>query len=407
VKIVNKIAVLISWPRELDMFSVFIENILDDVVIIVDDFNYYTQDEKRNNARYIIELLNNRVNYILLSEVIGKLKYKILLSTAQVLQEKVTYNSYLKYIYSVSIGSFINYSGLSKLFSRTIGHSLVGDGKHARKFERYSIEKVIGEKVIKYPKGLDMSKLTYPDKKWKNVFDLYFCHSKIDKDLISNKFPDAKCINIGYPRYDNMPSIKDAKKIIHDEMNNINTSKLTLLWMPTIIRFGDGFIDNIRMWAPIIKKLLEEFNIIIRPHPKALVIDPKIANDLIKLGFLVDAKKDRNLGVLYQSADLVLADYGGSVLSSIYMKKKLILLNATSKYTQMRAKRMYVDSDVRNNVSTFNAYNGKALIEQIRSDIQNTNKSKRDNLKKKYFGNKCDRENIKELSYKIAKELQN
>ena len=404
-KVINKIAILISWPRELDMFSVFTENILGDVIIIVDDLTYYTQDEKRDNAKYIIELLDNRADYVLLSEVLRKEKYSVLLSTAQTLQEKITFHSYLKYLYSISIGSFIHYFGLSKFFLRVIKHSLVGDGKHARKFKRYRIEKVIVKKVIKYPKGLDISKLTYPDKQWKNIFDLYFCHSKIDKDLISDKFPNVKCINIGYPKYDNILPINSAKKIIYSEISNINTSKLTLLWMPTIIRFGDGFIDNIRMWLPVIERLLGEFNIIIRPHPKVLVIDPKIVNNLAELGFLVDIKKDRNLGVLYQSADLVLADYGGSVLSSVYMKKKLILLNATSKYTQMRKKRMYIDADVRNNVSTFNIDNGNALIEQIMSDVRNSDELKINSLKERYFGKKYDRENIRELSYKLAKEL--
>jgi len=104
-KVINKIAILISWPRELDMFSVFTENILGDVIIIVDDLTYYTQDEKRDNAKYIIELLDNRADYVLLSEVLRKEKYSVLLSTAQTLQEKITFHSYLKYLYSISIGS--------------------------------------------------------------------------------------------------------------------------------------------------------------------------------------------------------------------------------------------------------------------------------------------------------------
>ena len=38
---INKVAVLISWPRELDMFSIIINNIDNNLfVIIVDDFIY-------------------------------------------------------------------------------------------------------------------------------------------------------------------------------------------------------------------------------------------------------------------------------------------------------------------------------------------------------------------------------
>ena len=46
----------------------------------------------------------------------------------------------------------------------------------------------------------------------------------------------AKCIKIGYPRYDNMPSIKHSKSIIYDEIKSINASKPLLLWMPTMIK---------------------------------------------------------------------------------------------------------------------------------------------------------------------------
>jgi hypothetical protein len=66
---------------------------------------------------------------------------------------------------------------------------------------------------------------------------------------------------------------------------------------------------------------------------------------------------------------------------------------------------MYIDADVRNNVSTFNIDNGNALIEQIMSDVRNSDELKINSLKERYFGKKYDRENIRELSYKLAKEL--
>ncbi|MBT5491311.1 hypothetical protein HOK00_03180 [bacterium] len=405
-KIVNKIAILISWPRELDMFSAFVESIADDVILIVDDFSYYTQEEKYKNAENIIELIGGRIDYVLLSKVLGKLKYKILLSTAQTLHEKITFSSYLKYIYAISIGSFIHHSGLSKIFLKAIGRELTGGGKYETKFERRHIERLIGVKVIKYPKGLDISKLTYPEKQWEGVFDVFFCHSKIDQDLITNKFLRAKCINIGYPRYDNLPSVESSKNIIYNEISGVDISKPTLLWIPTIIRFKDGLVDNIKIWLPDICSLLGEYNIIIRPHPKILVINPEMIVKLTELGFLVDVKKNRDLGVLYQSVDLVLADYGGSVLSAIYMKKKLILLNFTSEYTNMREKRMYVDNDVRKYVNSFNTKENIALAEQVRIDIQDKNKSKINRLKIQYFGDELNHIDIKEIACQLAKEIR-
>jgi hypothetical protein len=163
-KIINKIAVLISWPRELDMFSAFISNTVDNVIIIVDNF-IYDEGERLEKGKSIIELLDGKMEYMLLSEVLGKsFKYKVLFSTGgQTFQKKVTFRSYLKYIYAVTIGSFIEHFKLSNFFLETVGHSLTGGGKYAEKFGKYPIERIVGDTVIKYPKGLDINKANYPE----------------------------------------------------------------------------------------------------------------------------------------------------------------------------------------------------------------------------------------------------
>jgi len=228
------------------------------------------------------------------------------------------------------------------------------------------------------------------------------CHSNIDKSLINKKFSEAKCIKIGYPRYDNMPSIKHAKSIVYNEIKSINSSKPLLLWMPTMIKIKGELTDNVKIWTPIMKKLLDEYNILIRVHPKMLVMDTKIADYLSKLGFLVDTKEGRNLGILYQASDMVLADYGGSVLSAVYMKKKLILLNSSNKnFLLWRGKRMYVDDDVRNDVRAFSVSDGISIKNQISKSITADDSIERDELKNKYFGEDCDYENLRDFFHKL------
>jgi len=405
-KIINKVAILISWPRELDMFSVFSKNVLDDVVFIADDF-IYTRNERLESGKSLVNFLNNKkIDYVLLSEVIGKIKYKVLLSTAETYQEKFTFYSYFKYIYSISIGSAIEYFRLSKFFVRIISHPLTGDGKYAKKFRKYPVERIIGINTIKYPTGLDINKLAYPKRQWKDVFDIYLCHSVIDYNLIVEKFTEAKCIRIGYPKYDNIPSVKHAKNIIFNDIKSIDKSKPLILWMPTLVGIKGEIIDNIKVWIPIIIKLLDKYNVLIRLHPKLAVMNPEIANYLAELGLLVDVKKGRNLGVLYQASDLVLSDYGGSVLSAVYMKKKLILLNSPSeKYIKWRGKRKYVDDDVRKEVSAFNLNDGVDLIKQVNNDIKYNNISKRNSLKEQYFGKDCNHKDIKIFFDKLTKEF--
>ena len=63
-KITNEIAILISWPRELDMFSTFIENTIDNVVIVVDDF-VYDEGERFEKGESIIKCLDEKIEYVL------------------------------------------------------------------------------------------------------------------------------------------------------------------------------------------------------------------------------------------------------------------------------------------------------------------------------------------------------
>ena len=133
-------------------------------------------------------------------------------------------------------------------------------------------------------------------------------------------------------------------------------------------------------------------------------MEPEIASYLLGLGFLVDVKKGRNLSVLYQASDLVLSDYGGSVLSAVYMRKKLILLNSSSnKYVKWRKMRQYIDDDVRGDVSAFNISDNVNLIKQLNNDIKCNNISERDRLKEKYFGEDCNYKDMKLLFNELIK----
>ena len=402
-KIINKVAILISWPRELDMFLEFAKSIKG-YIIVIDDL-VYTQNERFENGKKILNLLNNKkIEYVLLSQVIGKIKYKVVFSTAEAYQEKVTYYSYFKYIYSISIGSFIQLSGLSRLFVNFFSHPLTGGGINAKTFIRHPVEREIGIKIIKYPKGLDINKALYPKNQWRSIFDYYLCHSEIDCNLITDKFPEAKCIKIGYPKYNSLLPEDSAKNIIYGDIASINPSKPLILWMPTAIKINGKIIDNIKVWSPVISRLLDKFNVLISLHPKLVVLEPEIANYLAELGLLVDVKKGRNLSVLYQASDLVLCDYGASVLSAVYMKKKLILLNSPSeKYINWRGERKYVDDDVRKEVGAFNLNDGVDLIKQINNDIKYNNISKRNSLKERYFGKDCEYKNTKEIFDKLIK----
>jgi hypothetical protein len=404
IKIVNKIAVLIAWTRELDQLSKFIES-LDDVIYIIDDLKY-TEKERKGSAENLYQLLKYKKDCVFLSKIIGLKKYRILISTAQTFQEKITLRSYIRHTYAISIGQFIDKIGLSRYFLKTIGRPLNGGGASSKRFEIRQIERLIGEKTIFYPKGLDVNINAYPPNRLKNIFDLFLCHGNIDMNLIKKKFNDANCIKIGYPKYDEPPSSNKSKHIVSNEINGIDKTKKLLLWMPTHIKsFGES-LYNIKIWSPVISKLSDKYNIVVRPHPKSLAINPKISNKLKNLGLIVDMRSDRELKVLYQAADLVLADYGSSVLSSIYMNKKILLLNMpnNTEFIRLRKSGNNVDQKIRDDVESFE-YNDASLYKKIDKIVNFSQSSEIKKLKNNYFGNDNSFKNIVDIAHSLNSEL--
>jgi hypothetical protein len=114
--------------------------------------------------------------------------------------------------------------------------------------------------------------------------------------------------------------------------------------------------------------------------------------DLVKLlqkhSFIIDAKYDRELSVLYKFSSLILADYGGSVLDSIYMEKKIILLNMPKKYEfyKWRILGGYIDKDVRKDTLSIEYGDDLNLTEQVNKVISCDDIDARVRLKDKYFG---------------------
>jgi hypothetical protein len=405
-KVQNKVAILISWPREFDMFSVITNNINKDLlVVIIDDF-VYEEYERQGNVKNLLHLINN-VNYVLLSDVIGKYKYKYLFSTAQTFRENITALSFIKYLYGRSIGRVVEASKIYKFFLFLFNRPLTGNAGKVKKFEIEQIERLVGVKTIRFPKGLDLSLKSYPVGRWEKSFDMHLCHSNIDYDLITDNFPSAECVKIGYPRYENIVSPYEAKKIIYKEFSDLDESKPTIVWIPAHIKIKSELGNNVKLWLPIINKLTANYNVIVRPHPKTRIVCPNTINDIIKSDLIVDLEFDREMSILYQASDLVLADYGGSVFDSIYMKRNIILLNMPhkSKFYKWRKYGEYLDNYVRND-ATFVEYNSNInLIKKIDHSLSNSKDSALSSLKNKFFKEDNNYKNIFDIIREIENEI--
>jgi hypothetical protein len=382
----NKIAVLITWAREIDMMSEIFRHIGKDLVIIVDDFPY---EEKERNAKAekIIKTLNQLDrDFVLLSNIIGKVKYEFLFSSGLSFKNKFKFSIFTKFLYANSIGNFLDFTGISKILTKVLGRSFTCSGYISKKYDRTSVEREIGNKTIRFPKGIDVSTLNFPIDLWKDVFDIHLCHGDLDFDLIKNKFPNANCVKVGYPKYDNVESPCKAKKLIYREFD-LDKTKSLIFWIPTHIKVTGEFNNNIKLWFDAVSNLQKKYNIIIRPHPKALACSDQFVSMLEESNLMFDVKHNRDLSILYQASDIVLADYGASMFSAIYMQKDVLLLNMPddSQFVIWKKTGKYLDVEVRGEMNSIDLDQKHELCNKVDDLISSSQKGENQKMRDRFF----------------------
>ena len=73
------------------------------------------------------------------------------------------------------------------------------------------------------------------------------------------------------------------------------------------------------------------YNVIIRPHPKTLMIMPELEKKLRKFNYFIDKEQNRKIGEIYKISDFVVSDYGGTIFSAIYFQRPILILNLKQK----------------------------------------------------------------------------
>lgn len=128
---------------------------------------------------------------------------------------------------------------------------------------------------------------------------------------------------MGYPKYDDV-LFKTKKTILKTKGEyfkkfNLNKTKKTILWIS-----GDLYSSIYKKFQDYIFQLSSNYNLILRPHPRHLNKEKSFLKKLkIKNKFYISKKIDQNMKELYSIADYVFSDYGGSLFSSIYLKKNI------------------------------------------------------------------------------------
>ena len=154
-----------------------------------------------------------------------------------------------------------------------------------------------------------------------NDFDQIFVNGPYSAELYARK-TGKKVVQVGAYRLDgffnntwNRESL--LRKFFCDP------SKKVIAWLPSL---GDTAF-SLDFHVENIAKLVDSYNVILRPHPNTFHFNPKSIQNALHAGIInIDRDALGNLP-LFALADYMLFDYGGSMFNAIYTGKKFLLLD--------------------------------------------------------------------------------
>ena len=129
--------------------------------------------------------------------------------------------------------------------------------------------------------------------------------------------------------------------------------------------------SSIMKFVSFLKELDKNYNLIFRPHPKLKYTSPDFFKLFKDSKLKLDLNPFRKLQYLFNLADLVIADFGSSVLESIYLNKKILIYNWQDeenqryKYDKMNS----LDGLIRNKLVNTNDFNEEKIIDHIKDLI--------------------------------------
>ncbi|MDC0525072.1 CDP-glycerol glycerophosphotransferase family protein [Pelagibacteraceae bacterium] len=385
---IKKIGILINWPREIDMYFQLIKAIPNKKIeIIVNDIK--SREKGRNNShKSIVKILNRKqLKYKFFSKIYKKKLYKILISTGEACSQKITTTSLLKFLYARTIGLILKKTNLKNILVFLFNKPLTAESYKNSIGSVWYPENEIGKKVIKFPDGMDLKTKNYPYPEYKKVFDSFLTLGKYETKIIKKKFKKKECFEMGYLRYENLKSKKKIYLKMCREFG-LDKQKRIIYWTPTHIDGNEEF-DNVNLWMNKINILNEYYNIIIRPHPKSLMIMPGIENKLKKLNYFVDKDPDRKIGEIFKISDFIISDFGGTIFSAIYLNKPILVLNlkANSEFTNNLKENLSLDQIIRKQLISLPPVISETQIKKIPKKIMSQQYKKIiTRLKEKYFG---------------------
>jgi len=162
---------------------------------------------------------------------------------------------------------------------------------------------------------------------WLRHFDLALTYGPYSNKMIGFW---TRAEIVGNPRFDDWFSGKITQKVVEPICRRLDPDKKTILYMPT-----HHTLSSLDFLAPILGALLQDYNLIIKPHPATLVTEQgrldefkaKLAKSYgVSSIFWADDFID-NTHLLFV-ADVVISDNSGSIFDAILADKPVVLIDA-------------------------------------------------------------------------------
>jgi hypothetical protein len=154
--------------------------------------------------------------------------------------------------------------------------------------------------------------------KWNQAYDAILCFGPYQAEQLDFCRETLK-IQMGYPRFDrffNQP-LDRAKRL---KELKLDPERKTVVWLPTWSN-----LSSIDLFTPAIAKLQDRYNVIVKPHPLTITDEPARMRQLERFDCVFREHIDNV--ELFQLADFLLCDYGGSAFGGIYTNCNVLLLD--------------------------------------------------------------------------------
>jgi hypothetical protein len=193
---------------------------------------------------------------------------------------------------------------------------------------------------------------------WNSMYDGILCFGPYQAQSLAS-FENVLKIQMGYPRFDrffNEP-IDRAKRL---EQLGLDLKRKTVVWLPTW-----STLCSIEAFAPAIAALQERHNVIVKPHPLTLSDEPARMQELERFRCVIREPIDNV--ELFQLADMLVGDYGGSAFGGIYTDRNVVLLDLPGAESNDSTGKDSADVELRNYIPHLGAEQPE-LLEALLTD---------------------------------------